>query len=130
MKRNLLVILFILALVTPALADRNSYRHEEDRIRNQKTETLTVVYYQNGEKIAADSYQGSKNNVKFNSNEIKNTAKEIQADKVVFIHNHPSGTTNLSNNDIKTAEKIERNFSNDNIKTENVVVTRTKERKY
>lgn len=91
---------------------------------------MTVVYYQDGEKIATDSYQGNKNRVQFKSEEIRNTAKEIKADEVVFIHNHPSNTTNLSNADIKTAEKIERNFSQDNIKTENVVVTRTKERKY
>ena len=135
MKRNLLVILFVFTLITPCFAGNhhsgnNSYRHEENQIRNQRTETMTVVYYQDGEKIAADSYQGNKNSVKFSTEEIRNTAKEIKADEVVFIHNHPSGTTNLSNADIKTAEKIERNFSKDNIKTSNVVVTKTKEREY
>lgn len=135
MKRNLLVILFVFVLITPCFAGNhhsgsNSYRHEENQIRNQRTETMTVVYYQDGEKIAADSYQGNKNSVKFSSEEIRNTAKEIKADEVVFIHNHPSQSTNLSKADVKTAEKIERNFSKDDIKTTNIVVTNTKEREY
>lgn len=124
------IFLCELLFVSPCFAQQASYREEENLIRNQKKEYQAVVYYKNGEKIKTEYKEGEKGNLKYSSNKVLREAKELQADKVVFIHNHPSGSINLSKSDCISREKEEQKFQKNNIDVEHVIVTKRKERKY
>lgn len=135
MKRNIatiilgiLVLIYMFILQTSCFAE--DYKHEENQIRNKSKEYSAIVYYKDGEKIKTDYTEGKERSVKVPTGKALREAKELGADKVVFIHNHPSGTTRTSDADMKTKERVETKFENEGINTEHIVVTRTKERKY
>jgi DNA repair protein RadC len=127
-KRCLLVIIFIFTLISPCLAE--DYRHEENQIRNKNKEYEVIIYYKDGEKIKSEYIEGERHSVKYSSSGTLKEAKELNADKVVFIHNHPSQSINISNNDIKQKEITDNKFERNDIETEHIVVTRSQERQY
>lgn len=120
----------MLTLISPCLAERDSYSNEENQIRNKNKEYEAIVYYKDGEKIKSEYIEGEKRGVKYSSRDTLKEAKKLNADKVVFIHNHPSGSIQISNNDIKQKEITDRKFDKAKIETEHIVVTRSQERKY
>jgi DNA repair protein RadC len=120
----------ILALISPCLAERDSYSYEENRIRNKSRECEVIIYYKDGEKIKSEYLEGEKHAVKYSSKDTLKEAKELNADKVVFIHNHPGGNIAVSPKDYKQKEITDKKFDKVKIETEHIVVTRNKEKKY
>ena len=94
-------------------------------------EYLEVDYEKDGEVIGKKIIAtGTKNHVDWNCSNVINEAKKIQADKVVLIHNHPSGNINASEQDRITKEEVSKKMDKENIKSEFVIVTKYQERKY
>ena len=104
---------------------------KEEIKRDAKIEYLEVDYEKDGEVIGKKIIAtGTKNHVDWNCSNVINEAKKIQADKVVLIHNHPSGNINASEQDRITKEEVSKKMDKENIKSEFVIVTKYQERKY
>jgi DNA repair protein RadC len=125
------ILILILVFIPSILFAKDYNTIEKDKIRNNKYETLCIIYYRREIKIKVEYIKGNKHSVIFTPSEILKLSKKLEADKIVFIHNHPSNILQASINDKKVKNNSKIYFDNKNkIRTLFIVVTKSGNKEY
>lgn len=128
MKKYLLIL--ILLLIPSILFAKDYNTIEKNKIRHNNYETLCVVYYIRAIKVKTEYIKGNTHSIIYKPSEILKEAKKIKADKIVFIHNHPSGILQASINDKNSKRNTNKIFKTNKIETKFIVVTKSGNKEY
>jgi DNA repair protein RadC len=84
------------------------YEYYRNKISDKKQECFYVVYLDNSKKIIADKllFMGTINHSVVHPREIYKEAYLLSASAIILVHNHPSGNTIPSKEDLEITKKI------------------------